>query len=687
MTNNQPLAALSLATKLTQAYATYHVFFIVFILLLLYMNLVPYINAQAQHAKDEIYATCWLAQNATNSLMVLPTTTATALNAATDKAINSLIKHTAEGLVAAIHIITFIIQFFIRRYTKLLTCVLDLVINSSLGSLDAYANDIRNYLNIATSNIKSGLSTALSSISSLGGLIHGPDPSALLYQLDRLVPEIPAEFVTRIHDLTAKVPSMVDVERTLENLVLLPFAAIEKLAAAQFDNFQVQARFPVPALPTPVEFCSGIDTSFIDFIVVQFMRGLSYVCIMLVALMIGAILINGVYISIKHHFQQKRMKALKKIVQFATNDPIVKTAKMNHLDENIDPVAAADGTDSELATPSHRNTPYADDDATFKIMFGMLHPRIAGLIMNARSRLSPKARARIMWFVTYTYHPTSLICLSLGSLGLLATTILGNNLNAIRKVVQSVATEGLGFVVETVVQKVNATLGQTAIDYAIMTNQAIKSVQDDSNRVLFGWVYTTTSTVNGSVGIVVDGFTTTILDPLAAVPPIQSAVRNFVDCLILSIVTDFQEAVIYLQNNLHIKLPVINERALAVDPATIRNAIVKSVTNNKKVEKVVSELIDNIQAEILRYQFMFIVLTIFGSLVIVFGTTILISWILKEDVIVPYLERRRANGLPIFPSPQIPHFLRGYIPRMPTMPRISIQRLRRYLLHMSFCLV
>ena len=182
---------------------------------------------------------------------------------ATTNAVNALIQQTSDGLVAVIHVVTLIIQYIIRRYTKLLTCLLDLAISGSVGSVDTYANQVRDYLNVATSSINSGLSSLVTSISTLGGWLPDVNPSTVQNQLDQLIPQLPTEFITTLQSLSSSIPSMTSLEEDLENFVTLPFSQMEQLVIAEFNRvsvnqvnvfptpagqFYIVARLPVPAL-------------------------------------------------------------------------------------------------------------------------------------------------------------------------------------------------------------------------------------------------------------------------------------------------------------------------------------------------------------------------------------------------------------------------------------------------------
>lgn len=191
--------------------------------------------------------------------------------------------------------------------------------------------------------------------------------------------------------------------------------------------------------------------------------------------------------------------------------------------------------------------------------------------LSALLRLSPSQHTHLRWFFAYVFHPPALACFLIGFFGLLSVQV---QLWAVHPLVAKYEARGADAVKDfsgTIAQGVNASMYAQSSAYATDINGRVGAIQNSLNEGVFGWVNTTTTTLNATL----NEFYTDIQDAVDTVfkgTILDAPIQEFLRCFIGSKVDALENALTFLHDNLVVDLPTVNQSALVLSPSSIDEA-------------------------------------------------------------------------------------------------------------------
>ena len=110
-------------------------------------------------------------------------------------------------------------------------------------------------------------------------------------------------------------------------------------------------------------------------------------------------------------------------------------------------------------------------------------------------------------------------------------------------------------------------LNQSAV-YAAQVNAEVDGIQNTINDGVFGWVNSTTSTLNTTLNNFY-GEVQDLVQTIFGGTVLESPMQDFVFCLIGSKVDALSDALTFMHDNLHVDMPRMNQSALVLSPEDV----------------------------------------------------------------------------------------------------------------------
>ena len=188
--------------------------------------------------------------------------------------------------------------------------------------------------------------------------------------------------------------------------------------------------------------------------------------------------------------------------------------------------------------------------------------------ISALLHLSPSQHIHLQWFFSYIFYPPVLACLLIGSVGLLSVQLQILALGPIAQSYQNKAASSAGDFSNTIATAMTQNmLNQSAI-YTAQVNAEVDLIQNTINEGVFGWVNSTTSTLNTTLNNFYDeiqDLVQTVFGGTILATPMQ----DFVFCLIGSKVDALSNALTFMHDNLHVDMPRMNQSSLILSPQDV----------------------------------------------------------------------------------------------------------------------
>ena len=181
-------------------------------------------------------------------------------------------------------------------------------------------------------------------------------------------------------------------------------------------------------------------------------------------------------------------------------------------------------------------------------------------------------------------------------------------------------------------------LNQSAV-YTAQVNAEVDDIQNTINNEVFGWVNSTTSTLNTTL----NNFYDEIQDLVQTVfggTILENPMQDFVFCLIGSKVDALSDALTFMHDNLHVNMPRMNQSSLVLSPDDVNEvagpvalAAVGSGTGNEEDGGVVGRIISSYVKELEKERVMFLIfigiwgVVVLMALLVIFWHSYLKAWV------------------------------------------------------------
>jgi len=181
-------------------------------------------------------------------------------------------------------------------------------------------------------------------------------------------------------------------------------------------------------------------------------------------------------------------------------------------------------------------------------------------------------------------------------------------------------------------------LNQSTV-YAAQVNAEVDGIQNTINNELFGWVNSTTSTLNTTL----NNFYDDVQDLVRTVfggTILENPMQDFVSCLIGSKVDALTDALTFMHDNLHVDMPRMNQSSLVLSPDDVNEvarpvalAAVGSGSGNEEDGGVVGRIVSSYVKALEKERVMFLIfigiwgLVVLIALLVIFWHSYLKAWV------------------------------------------------------------
>jgi hypothetical protein len=437
-----------------------------------------------------------------------------------DKAVNGLM----QMLIMTITGIEEIVVFIINLLTQTYICLITFVVGGSLHAAIAIAEDVGSFLNStvkdvskdlgnAASDFQSAMNGFISDLDNLGSSLTGnnnPKPPTIdltseINKLNGL--QLPSDYDKDLQTLNDNIPTFAQVQNLTQTALRFPFEEVKKLLNESLPKYTMdRSLFPVPA-KEQLTFCSddnGISDFFDGLVKVELLAKK----IFLVTLVVLAVLAIA-------------PMAWREIRRFKMEQERARLIKSDAFD-SMDAVYIA-------------SRPYTST---------------AGLKL-AENFHSRRRQTLVRWSVAYATTMPALFVLSLALAGLLACLCQYILLRTIEKEVPKLENQVIGFA-----DKVIHSLNNASEQWALGTNNIILDTGNHINNDVFGWVNTTTTAVNDTLNVFVDGVME-VLNVTFGGTILYEPVLDVLNCLVLLKIAGIEHGLTWVSDHAHVDFPLL----------------------------------------------------------------------------------------------------------------------------------
>lgn len=149
----------------------------------------------------------------------------------------------------------------------------------------------------------------------------------------------------------------------------------------------------------------------------------------------------------------------------------------------------------------------------FSLLQLSTHPLLAMLAFRLARILgirSPQAKSQLRWWLAFISHPAAVAALAIGLVGLLSVQAQLWALKPIQDHYSKKLDGSFNSIGDDFLSKLNSQTQEMSYDYSNRSNVLIINAQNDLNNHVFGWVNTTTSTMNDTLNEFMDGLATVL---------------------------------------------------------------------------------------------------------------------------------------------------------------------------------
>ena len=257
------------------------------------------------------------------------------------------------------------------------------------------------------------------------------------------------------------------------------------------------------------------------------------------------------------------------------------------------------------------------------------HPLLTRLAFKIATllRLSTSQHINLRWFLHYVFHPPALACFLIGFFGILSVQLQLLAIAPLEAKFHDQAAAATVDLSNNIFASLNQSMYNQSALYANDINSHIDTVQSTVNDGLFGWVNGTTSTLNNTVNTFYNDLQDTI-STLFNGTFLEQPAQEFIKCIIGSKVTAIEDALTFLQDNLQINIPRVNESVLVLSPdevdAATQPIAAAAVGNNSDPNGgLVGRLVNTYVQSLKKERIMFAIFLFLWFVVVIMGLAII----------------------------------------------------------------
>ena len=481
-------------------------------------------------AKTEALAACASVEAMGSTMASMPHYLAQGTNQlaahGVEKAVNGLEQMLTMSITALEEIFVFVVNMMYGTYECLITIAVSsaahagiALIEDATPALNKTINDFDTSIKNTVGSFQNDLNTFLGTFNNIGNFITGGsnkaptlDISASLNQLNKFT--IPTDINDKLSALNKSIPDFAQVKNATNTILELPFEDIKRLVNQSLGTYTFdQSVFPVPQRRS-LSFCSDNDgvQSFFDqlYNVADIARK-----VFIAVLLIAAILVC-IPMALREIRRWRTMQQRSQLVQQKALDPI-------------------------------------------DVVYIVSHPYTAGAGIKLSQRFSaPRKQVLVRWFIAYITSVPALIVLSIALAGLFSCLCQFILLKAIEKEVPSLVNTVGAFT-----EKVVTALEGASVEWANGTNAAILAENTKINNDVFGWVNTSTTTINATIASFINE-TEGLINQTFGGTVLEEPIFGLFQCLVGIKAQNIEAGLTWLHDNAHVNFPLFPNDTFSV---------------------------------------------------------------------------------------------------------------------------
>ena len=434
-----------------------------------------------------------------------------------EKAVNGLMEMTTLSVTGVEEIVVFVINMMTSTYLCLITLAVSgslhvalQVVEDAQGalnkSLQAIGNDMSNTVGVFDSAYDDFVGKLGSDLTGLLGSKVTPPTIDLNSTRDALNNlKLPSNLDEGLSKLNSSIPTFAQVQNFTNNAIRFPFEEVKQLINDTMVGYQFdRSLFPVPA-KEQLTFCSdnnGINDFFDELVTLADLARKIFISVLLVLAI--AVCVPMAWREIK---RWRTMQERSQLVRSNAHDPM-------------------------------------------DVVYIVSRPYTSTAGIKAASRFkSTRRQVLVRWAFAYATSAPALFVLSLALAGLFSCVCQLILLKALEKDVPDL-TNQVGAFADKVVNSLNNASEQ----WAIGTNQAVGSTNQQINKDLLGWVNITSTALNDTLNVFVND-TMGVLNETFGGTVLYQPIVGVLDCLLLLKITGIEKALTWISDNAHIDFP------------------------------------------------------------------------------------------------------------------------------------
>lgn len=485
------------------------------------------------NAKVQALSACTSVENVGSAMASMPHYMSTGVNQMAAKGIEVAVGALYGTLTLVVtgveEIVLFIINMLVSTYVCLITLVVGGAMSAALDVVDKAGQFLNRTLGAVTGEISQGMAgfqnemnDFLGTIGDISGFFGGSremptiDLTSEIAKINNI--SLDADALSADLDaLQAKIPQFEDVKNFTDSLIRTPFEAVKQLINESNSGYQFdRSVFPI-AEKQALSFCS--DNNGIN----SFFDGLADTANVAKKVFIGVIIALALLACIP--------MAWREIQRWRTMQQRAAMIKDQSLD-SLDVIYMA-------------SRPYTAS---------------AGLKIGAKFN-STKKRILARWWVAYITSIPALFVLLLGIAGLISCLFQYILLKQVEAKTPELAAQVGEFTGDVVLALTNA-----SEQWAVGANSVVDATNSEINTEIFGWVNTTTTSVNDTLNSFVDGVQDVLNDTFGGTP-LETPIRETLRCLIFLKIEGIQRGLTWVKENAKVAFPPFDGEVFSLGAA------------------------------------------------------------------------------------------------------------------------
>lgn len=432
--------------------------------------------------------------------------------------------------------------------------------------------------------------------------------------------EIPESFVTNIQQFNP--PTLQDIEHKFDDFVAIPFNDLRKLIETSFDQMNVTQALGDKFMTSTYEpekytFCraDNLNLKWVD----TFTNGITGSIRIICYIVIGLIVVLTFYHAASIFFWDK-----------------VRSTELNYLQSLFEDSKV----DSKWVIAQNEPTSIQKYDSKifFQDAFSFInHPLYhRSVLMISKIFSGKKWRYRFRWFIDYTFHIPSLLCLAIGLVGIFSILIQIYLINkAEQRELPSLLIKA-SLALKKISLDLSIHINNITLPYATFMLSDITKIETTVNDELSNWVDKVVSRLDTVVTLVVKTYTDLIRNTFGFFPYLAETVLKFVACMLGIKMEDVDAVGNFVKDSFKVTIPTPDPEMFRVSEDDIKEHVMPffdSAYNGNGGGGMLGSLITAVKdyKEYLWKQLkVFILFAIFGGSIFVWSLVTVIYWILGD---------------------------------------------------------